>query len=161
MLPSFYICRDQREHENHGWVFDAEEKQPSKPQILGTKDLSTDAGDYFIENAPDLVRCERKNGFAELFGNFSPKEHKERFIREMEKLSVVKFKYLIIETVLSQDSLCLSVPQFSFGHAPPCKRIVEWIYLLQREYGIIPIFAGDAGKTIAKGLFKEIARKYL
>ncbi len=158
-LPNFKVQKDQREHENHGWWFEEEEKKPGKIQILGTVEESLDAADYAIYGYEDLVRIERKMGFRELFGNYTPSENKERFYNEMEKLRKVKYKYLVIEGNLSLDVLSLSVPQFF--HGPPCSKILEWIFELQQEYDIVPIFAGDAGQKTAKTIFKTIARKYL
>lgn len=159
-LPDITIRRDLREKENKGWWFDQEEKKAGKVRILGTIEKSLPAGDYALAGFEDLIILERKMGMRELFSNYSPKEHLERFRTEMIKLKDVKFKYLIIESNLSEDILSLTVPQYS-GFGPPGIRVVEWVYELQREFGIVPIWAGDAGNRIAKSLFKEIARKYL
>lgn len=158
-LASYTIIKDTREHDNHGWVFEAEEKKPGKPQIVGMIEQCLDAGDYSIVGLEDKIRIERKNGFAELFGNYADKEHKERMIRECEKLRVIPHKYIVIETNLMEDTLGLGVPQMKFG--PPVKRVVDWLLELQLEYNLVPIFAGDAGKYVAKSIFNQMARKYL
>lgn len=153
-LPEITIIRDTREQK--GWIFEPEEKKPGKIRVLGTEVGTLDAADYSVKGYESLIRIERKNGFAELFCNMSPKAHKERFEREMEKLRDIPYKYLIIETVLSDDALCLSVPQMYKG--PPSSSVLKWIYELEMEYGIVPIFANDAGKRTARYLI-ELAIK--
>jgi hypothetical protein len=74
-LPSIVIIRDTREKENKGWDFHGEDKKPGKVQILGTEEIVLNAGDYSIKGHEDLVRIERKQGFAEMFTNLmSPKD---------------------------------------------------------------------------------------
>jgi hypothetical protein len=154
-LPRLTIIRDTREQE--GWVFDPEEKRPGKIQILGTVTQGLDAGDYSMIGYQHLLRIERKNGFCELFGNMTPKEHKDRFEREMEKLKSIPYKYLLIEGVLSSDILGLSVPQFYKG--PPASAVIKWLLELQIDYGINVLFVGDAGKKVARYIFELVARR--
>lgn len=159
-LPSITIIRDTREKDGQGWIFEPEEKKPGRIQVLGTEVGTMDAADYSLAGYPELVAIERKQGFGELFGNLTNKEHKERFERELEKLRRFKHKYLIIEGSLSNDILGMSVPQMQYN-APPAKRIVQTLLEYQLEYGLIPVWAGDAGKKIARYIFDAIARKYL
>lgn len=156
-LPEITIVRDTR--EKMGWDFPYEEKIAGKIRILGTVDEYIEEGDYTIKGAEDLIRIERKMGFGELFGNMIPRDHKERFEREIERLSNIRHKYIIIENNLSNDILGLSVAQFSKG--PPCSSIVRWLIDLQINHDINIIFAGDAGKKVAKMIFDSIARRYL
>src|SRR6476620_5096422 len=104
-LPSITVVRDTREKEDQGWIFEPEEKVAGKIQILGTVETGLDAGDYTLLGYEDKIRIERKQGFCELFGNMSPKDHRERFEREMEKLRNIPYKYLIIEGMLTRDVL--------------------------------------------------------
>lgn len=159
-LASITIRKDLREKEGHGWVFEPEEKESGKVQILGMIEESMDAADYSIVGSEDLVRIEKKKGFVELFGNLINKENKERFERELEKLNKVKFKYLVVESSLNEDMMCLSVPQYRFG-GPPLSKLTSMLFDYQLEFGIIPVFAGPCGKKIASQIFKNIARKYL
>ena len=77
----------------------------------------------------------------------------------MEKLRNIKHKYIIIEDNISNDLLSLTVPQIYRG--PPGISVVRWLTELNIEYNVVPIFAGNAGKRIAKSIFDNIARKYL
>jgi len=154
-LPEITIIRDTREQQ--GWIFEPEEKKPGKIRVLGTETATLDAADYSVKGYEDLIRIERKNGFGELFCNMSPKAHKERFEREMEKLRHIPYKYIIVETVLSDDALCLSVPQMFRG--PPSSAVLKWLFELQMEYGIVPVFAGDAGQRTARYLIELAIRK--
>jgi hypothetical protein len=156
-LPDITIVRDTREQK--GWDFPEEEKQAGKIRVAGTVTATLDAGDYTIKGYEDLVRIERKYGFCELFGNMVPKEAELRFEREMEKLRNIPHKYIIIETSLSDDILGLSVPQMRFGM--PANRLLKWLMEISIEYGVMPIFAGECGKRVARSIFDEVVRKYL
>ncbi len=156
-MKNFIVTVDSREQK--GWTFDPEEKKPGRCQLLGSEVGCLDAADYAIKGHENLIRIERKMGLRELFGNYTPVENKERFVREMEKLREVKYKYLVIESNLGLDIMSLSVQQFKYP--VPASKVIEWIYDLQQEYGIVPIFAGDAGKKIARQLFELVIKKEL
>lgn len=87
-----------------------------------------------------------------------PKENKDRFEREMEKLRDIPHKYILIETTLNKDTLGMSVPQIYKG--PPCNTVIKWLTNLQLEYNINWIFVGDSGKKVARTIFDEVVRKY-
>ncbi len=156
-LPQIKIIRDTREQK--GWDFELEEKKAGKVQILGTIDQKLDAGDYSIVGLEDMVSIERKRSMCELFLNCTPADHRERFEREMERFQNIKHKYLVIETVLSKDLLSMSIPQMTRGM--PGSAVMRWLIDLQIEYGIVPIFAGDAGPKVATTIFRNMARRYL
>jgi hypothetical protein len=157
-LPEIQILRDTREKPGEGWVWSAEDKQAGKIRMLGTIETTLDAGDYSLLGFEDIVRIERKFGFAELFGNMTPKEHKERFEREMDKLSKIPHKYIVVESNVSKDIMSLSIPQFH--RSPPVSVITKWLFEIQLRYGVIPVFAGDAGKKIARQIFENVVRLY-
>ncbi len=156
-LPAITIIKDTREQK--GWFFEEEPKKSGKVQILGTIDQKLDAGDYSIVGLEHIVSIERKNSFCELFLNHSPVSNKERFEREMERFQEVKHKYLLIESSLSNDIMSMSIPQMIKGM--PGSTIIRWVMNLQIDYGIIPIFAGNAGQKMASVIFRNIARRYL
>src|SRR5690606_29560670 len=101
-----YVARDTR--EQNGWTWIEEEKKPGKCRLLGTNEYGLKTGDYSIMGLEDKLCIERKNGFSELFGNYSPKDHRERFEREMERMMEVPHRYILIETNLNYDTLGLS-----------------------------------------------------
>jgi len=154
MAKKITIIRDTR--ENTGWTWEPEQEAHGGIQIINTETTGLDAADYSIKGYEDLVRIERKAGFFELFGNMTPKDNKERFEREMEKLKSVKYKYLLIETSLSEDVFRLSVPQMRYG--PPGSAVFKWIIELQMKYGIIPIFS-QCGKKTARYIFDTVLSK--
>lgn len=158
-LPQITIVRDTR--EQNGWTWTQEEKRPGRVQIVGTEVTGLDAGDYSIVNALELIRIERKNGFGELFGNYSPKEHKDRFEREMVKFADVRHKYILVETLLTTDTFGLTVPQYGYGNSPPASRIIEWLTQIGLDHNVHVMFVGDSGKRVARTIFEQVARKYL
>jgi ERCC4-type nuclease len=152
------IIQDTREQKP--WVFDIEDKaRPDGMRIIGTEVKKIEAGDYTILGLEDKICIEKKSGITELFNNMIPSANQERFCREMEKLREIKHKYLIIESNLDNDMLKMSIQQFKYP--VPASRVVKWIYELQAEYDIVPIFAGNTGKKVCRYLFDMIGKKYL
>lgn len=151
------IIRDTREQE--GWIFDAEDKKPGYHKIIGTEETKLDTGDYSIKGLEDVFTIERKAHATELFMNYTPKSHKERFEREMERMSEIKHKYIIVESTLNKDILSLSIPQMH--RTVPYKAVVAWLFELQIKYGFHIIWAGDAGKRVARMIIEKVARECL
>lgn len=156
MRKEITILIDSR--EKNSWNFPAEEyKSNNKSKIIGSKICTLNEGDYAIEGYLEEFRIERKASIQELFGNLSPLEHKERFYREMEKLRKIPYKYIVLESSLSLDLLSLSVPQYRQG--PPCSVVIKWLFEIQMEYGVIPIFAGPCGNKVARYLIEEFIKR--
>lgn len=156
-LPEIVCLVDSREKEP--WHFSVEEKKPGEIPIIGSEVVKLDQGDYTVKGLENFLSIERKNGWAELFGNYTPSSNKERFEREMERMSVIPHKYIIVESLINSDIMRLSVPQFV--KSPPIKRILDWLVNINVTYGVQFIFAGDYGKQVAKNIMKSVARKYL
>jgi hypothetical protein len=153
-LPALTVIRDTREQK--GWDFHPEEKVAGKIQVLGTEVGTLEAGDYSLKGYEDIIRIERKMGFRELFGNYSPVANRERFEREMEKLRHIKYKYIIVESSLSDDLLGMAPPQVQTGL--PCNTVMKWLEELEVEYGISVKYAGPCGKRLARTIFEAVAR---
>lgn len=153
MTEDIIIEIDSREKQS--WNFDIETKVKSgyKTRVIGSEIVGIEAGDYRIKSYPELVVIERKRGFSELFGNFTPKSNRERFEREMERLSNIKYKYILIESEINTDILSMSIPQFKW--APPCSKILEWLWYLYEKYNIQHEFIGNAGAKYVRKLFEH------
>lgn len=150
------IIRDTREKK--GWTWERENKKPGKIRIIGTVDRALDSADYSVVGLEDKLKIERKQGFDELFTNLINKEGKERFYNEMEKLRNIPHTYLLVESNINRDILGLSIPQMKFG--PPVHKLLDYLWEIQLEYGVIPIFVGDSGKLVASQIFRKIAKLY-
>jgi len=89
-VPPITIIQDTREQLPYTFV--------GFTRIAGTIVQTLQTGDYAIAGAENLFRVERKRP-EELFHNLSNKrvDHRSRFLREMERLSVFPHKYLVIE----------------------------------------------------------------
>ena len=158
MSNGIKIIRDLREKDGHGWNFSADLiKKPGRIQFLGTELCSLDAGDYSILGVENLIRIERKAGFAELFGNMIPVSNKERFEREMEKLRQVKHKYILIESTLCHDIMGMCPMQL---RGPTSSKVLSWLTELELEYDVHVMFVGECGQRIAKTIFENVAKKY-
>lgn len=149
------IIRDTREKD--GWNFESEEKKPGKVRVVGTQISTLSTGDYSILGFEDQFLIERKNSILELFGNYTPVEHKQRFERELERMKNVKYKYLIIEGNLSKDLWGMSIQQFRFPI--PASRILEWVEELSITYGIQVRYAGDCGKKLFRRLVELFVKE--
>lgn len=159
MPKEIIIKTDSR--EQNPWMFPVETKESQKSKasmIIGSEVVGLNAADYTIKGFEDIIRIERKNGFGELFGNYSPKANRERFEREMDKLIDIKHKYILIETALNKDTLGLSVPQFKYGL--PANVVFKWLIELQLQYGVHVMFVGDCGQKTARNIFEEIIKIY-
>ena len=157
-LPSLTILRDTREKK--GWYFEDASKPSSRLKIDGTVDIKLDSGDYAIQGLEDKFIIERKAGLAELFNNYTPKSNRERFEREAERLRDIPHVYIIVESSLNEDLMRLSIPQMG-RYGPPGKKVIQWLFELEFEYGIQTIWAGDCAQSVAKILFDRIGRMYL
>lgn len=158
MKHEITILIDKREQKP--WSFPLEDyKSNNKSKIIGSEAATIDAGDYAIKEYFGDFRIERKANIQELYGNMSPIGNKERFYREMEKLRDIPYKYIVLESSLSSDLLSLSVPQYRQG--PPCSVVIKWLFEIQMEYGVVPIFAGPCGNKVAKYLIEEFVKRTL
>jgi len=81
------IIQDTR--EKNGWDFIFSDDEITR---AGLK-----CGDYTTDKLEDLVRIERKASSGELYGNLSAQKAKDRFYRELEKLEMFEFAYIICE----------------------------------------------------------------
>lgn len=156
MKSPIIVIRDTREKDGQGWVFSPETKKTGRMQIAGTETTCLETGDYSIKGLEDTFAIERKQGFNELYTNLTNAEDKDRFYAEMERLSIFKYKYLIVETSLTSDMMGLALPQHKYG--PPISRLVRDIFDIQIKFGVVPIFAGDAGKKVARYIIEEVLK---
>jgi len=154
-LKRFEICVDSR--EQNGWWWEPEEKKPGICQLLGCHVDKLDYGDYTIAGLEDEIVIERKNDIEELFGNYTPAKNKKRFHNEMERMSGVEHKYILIEQTLDQ-AMTYRVPQM---RQIPSKRVVDWLIGLNFEYGVEIVFAGDYGQKYARMIFENFAKRHL
>jgi len=86
-------------------IVDTREKSPHKFKKIqgscnGYKIKKLDVGDYSLEGFEDYIIIERKNGIDELVGCFG--KERDRFMRELENLADVPFRYIVVEEDLSR-----------------------------------------------------------
>jgi ERCC4-type nuclease len=93
-----------------------------------------DHGDYQIEGLPNLITIERKQSIDELCKNLG--KHRARFERELQRMQVCKYKYVVIE-----DSwYSMQDPDFSKLHY---HAILGSIITFMIRYGVHFIFANN------------------
>ncbi len=155
ILPSYTVIRDTREQKGHGWSFDPHVPDRRPPRCDGTTTQKLDTGDYSLVGYTDILAIERKADFAELWGNYNSK-NKPAFEAEMERMSQLKYRYIIVESLFTPDIMELSPPQFSKG--VPGKSMIRWLMHLSAKHGISIIPAGACGRKIAQMIFEEVVR---
>jgi DNA excision repair protein ERCC-4 len=121
-------------------------------------------GDYTLQGYEEIVAIERKKSTSELATNLG--KYRDRFEREMERLSEFEHKYIVCEFTES-DLL-----QFPLNSSIP-KRIIKYIRMngkfmrkqlhkYEEEYGVAIIFCDGKEEAESKvvDIFKEITRQY-
>lgn len=135
-----------------------EEYKSGRIQIMGSKIGTLDTGDYSLVGYEDILRIERKAGFAELMGNLaSGGDIKDRFFREMERLAKFKYKYILVESNISNDVMTLGVPQMRFV-SPPASVVVKELLKIYYQYNIPFLFVGDSFVKTSRYLFEVVVR---
>jgi len=154
VLPTYTVIRDTREKPEHGWEYRKHTYTKRRPPNCdGTIIQTLTTGDYSLVGYEDILAIERKKDFSELWGNY---KYRERFEKEMERMSQIKYKMVIIESYLTTDILSLSPPQFSRG--VPGKALTAWLMNLTAKYGVPFIPVGHCGKKIAQQFMEEVVR---
>jgi len=132
--------------EKTPWCF---KKAFTDGKIAGVFLDTIDAGDYTIKEAPSLVRIERKKSVVELYNNFIPNEAKERFVRELEKLIDIKYKYIIVEQ--TWDAL-YNAENFRWARRNKYRAgaiVLQTLVTFMNRYNVHVIFAGDYAENTA------------
>jgi hypothetical protein len=153
------IIVDTREKPEHR-LFDIDK---ADDKIAGYEVEKVDAGDYTIKEVPNLITIEKKQDGKELYSNFLL--HKDRFMREVERMRAFKEKYILITQSLDE----FYDPK-KWTHINPYKRrfaamsmVLSWLMYLAREENIHFVFIGkkNAGKFAKQLLLKayETERK--
>lgn len=155
ILPSYQMIRDTREQKGHGWSFGEHHPERRPPRCDGMVINTLKTGDYSMVGYTDLLAIERKADFAELWGNYSAQK-RPAFEAEMERMSKLKYAYIIIESTLNPDIMELSPPQFAKG--VPGKSMIRWLMSVSVKYGVHIIPAGVCGKQIAQMICEEVVR---
>ncbi|KKM72230.1 hypothetical protein LCGC14_1422630 [marine sediment metagenome] len=154
VLPSYTIIRDTREKPGYGFFWEKNMNPKRRPPICdGTITQTLKTGDYSLVGYEDILCIERKEDYAELWGNYA---ERDRFQDEMERMSTIKHKMVIIETQLTKDIFGLSPPQYKTS--VPGRAMTRWLMSLTAKYGVPFIPAGACGKYMAQQFMEEIVR---
>lgn len=147
-------------------IQDTREKNPLSFAFYGyeTTVATLKTGDYTIEGYEEIVAIERKKSTSELANNLG--KHRDRFEREMERLSEFEHKYIVCEFTES-DLL-----QFPLNSSIP-KRIIKYIRMngkfmkkqlhkYEDDYGIEIIFCDgkEAAESKIVDIFQEITKQH-
>lgn len=150
----FTIIRDTREKEGKGYWFDKVEKKCGKKftvECVGTINKKLDFADYSIEGLEQYIAIERKGSASELYNNFGTKANRDRFMREIEGMQNIKYKYLVLECSLDE---ILSGSYFSRVHP---SNVLSQLQHLEMKNNFHIVYAGNA--KAAKKIVYNILRK--
>jgi ERCC4-type nuclease len=148
------VIIDTREQTPH--LFEVEEKKKNGVKLDGYEIRGLKTGDYSLEGYEDVFVIERKAGIAELFGNLTGKDNRERFLREMDRLKEFRHKYILVETSINKDLLSLSIPQQRFS--VPGSKIMRDLIEIEDKYGVKIWFVGDSFKKFARYIFEYVVK---
>jgi len=153
VLPSYTVIKDTREQK--GWEFSSHPTTRKPPRCSGMVVDTLKTGDYSIVGYTDILAVERKADFAELWGNYN-KDNRPAFEQEMQRMSEMKYRYVVVESSLNPDIFELSPPQFSKG--VPGKALIRWLMNISAKFGVSIIPAGSCGKQVTQMIFEEVVR---
>lgn len=152
-LPKYNVIRDTREKQGYGWTFLQHTVKKRPPICSGMVTQKLDIGDYSLVGYEDILTIERKEDFGELWLNYS---ERDRFERELDKMSALKYPYVLIESQLTPDHFNLSPPQYQTK--APGKALIRWIMSLGIKYNVHIMMVGQCGKKVAQMIFEEVVR---
>ena len=153
VLPSYTVIRDTREKEGHGWIFKKHREDRRPPRCEGTVERTLDTGDYTIEGYEDLLTIERKEDYGELWGNYG---NRDTFEEEIQRMTKIKHRYILIESHLTKDHFDLSPPQFTKN--VPGKALINWLVYLSSRFGVNIIPVGECGMQYSQLIFEAVIR---
>jgi len=154
VLPQYTVVRDTREKEGHGWQFTKQPETKKPPRCNGQIIQKLDTGDYSVVGLEHILCLERKDDFSEIWTNYS---NRATFEEECERMRPFKYKYILIESILTKDTLDLSPSQFT--RSVPGRSVISWLISLGIEYGINIVYVGQIGQQYAQMLFQNIIRQ--
>lgn len=153
VIPSYTVIKDTREKDGHGWFFNQQRPQTKPPKCDGMIEQKLDVGDYSLVGYEDILSIERKEDFAELWVNYG---RRSTFETEMEKMSSIKYKYILIESLFTPDHFDLSPPQMRTS--VPGKALISWLCNISLVYGVHIVPVGSCGSKYAQLIFKNVVR---
>lgn len=154
VLPSYTVIRDTREKEGFGWNFSKQPETKKPPRCNGTIIQKLDTGDYSIVGAESFICVERKDDFSEIWSNYS---NRNTFEAECERMQKFRYKYILIESILTKDTLELSPCQFT--RSVPGKAVISWLISLSLQYNIHIVPVGPCGQQYSQMIFQNMIRQ--
>lgn len=152
-LPEYNVIRDTREKKGYGWTFLPHTVKRRPPFCSGMIIQKLNVGDYSLVGYEDILTIERKEDFGELWLNYS---ERDRFERELDQMSKLKYSYVLIESQLTPDHFSLSPPQYQTK--VPGKALIRWVISLGVKYGVHIMMVGQCGRKTAQMIFEEVVR---
>ncbi len=154
VLPRYTIIRDSREKPGHGFFWEKNTNPKRRPPLCeGTVVQTLKTGDYSIVGYEDILCIERKESYAELWGNYA---ERDRFQDQMQRMSTIKHRLVIIESILTREIFDLSPPQYKTS--VPGRAMIRWLMSLTAKYRIPFIPAGSCSKYFVQQFMEEIIR---
>ena len=137
------IVVDTREHVDHRFLFGEYEKASLSIEKIAV-------GDYSIRNAPEKYICiERKKSVEEIINNLTDKGDKERFDRELQKMTEYEHKYIICEFTLDELNKGSHFSKISPNY------ILSLLIEIQQRYKIHIYYAGKNAEYLIYRILKK------
>lgn len=152
MMPQYTVIRDIQEKEGHGWFFDPSPDGKKSPICAGTVIEHLKTGDYSLKGYEDRLCIERKAGFFEIWGNYA---ERDRFEAELERMSKIKYRFILIESSLTPDVMTLSPCQI---RDVPGKVITRWLMAVSMKFNVPVMPVGQCGWRIAQQIMENVVQ---
>ncbi len=139
-------------------IIDSREQKPyafrSCASCAGYEIKKLDYGDYQLKDLPKLIVIERKQNMVELAGNLG--KGRDRFERELTRMRICKFKFVIVEDYYS------SIWNNLYGKMNP-NAMFESIIALELKYDTRFKFVGkrEMGHKITCSLLLKAFKYYM
>ena len=143
-MSKFSILCDSREKKPFTFASD---RFSSHNNTIVTK---LDQGDYSLVGYENIVCIERKASVEEIYSNLSSNEPRERFYREMERLSSIKYPFLVL--AVDADQIMTGC---EFSKASPIM-IMSMLLGICMKYKINVIFAGRSAEFITYKILEKV-----
>lgn len=149
----YTIIKDSR--EQRGWLFEPGDK------CMGMEVGTLSTGDYSIKGLENILTIERKGST----GEFATNINEDRFFRELKRMDNFQFSFLILEFTM-EDIFNFPInsgipskvwPKLKVSSSFLLKRFLQ---IVNNEWGIAVILAGNKGEEVATAIFKQVLDIY-
>lgn len=120
-----------------------------------------DVGDYTLEGLEHIIAIERKYSADELYNNFGSKAGNKRIQAEFDRMSDVKYKFIVIEEtledIMNPDNYYVNQKRINKASPRmPCAVVVNALADLTFYKNVHVIYGGEKAQSVTRGLLLRV-----